>query len=87
MSVIVNELRNAVIDTDSELKPGLQTMFQLRHDERGHFVNFILNRTERKVTIGGSDMETSEYTTKVEDVDHARIIWTIFVKNGYKRSL
>ena len=72
------------------MKPGLQTMFQLRHDESGHFVNFILNRTEKKVTVGRSDHATGKLerngSTK-EDVDHARIVWTILVKNGYKRSL
>ena len=73
-----------------ELKPGIQTMIQLRHDESGQFVNFILNRTEKKVTIGRSDKDTGKLerngNTK-EYEDHARRIWSMLVEQGYKRSL
>ena len=77
-------------DQMTQLKPGIQTMFQLRHDESGQFVNFILNRTEKKVTVGRSDHDTGKMerngTTK-EDADHARRIWSVLVEQGYKRSL
>ena len=77
-------------DQLTQLKPGIQTMFQLRHDESGQFVNFILNRTEKKVTIGRSDKDTGKLerngNTK-EDADHARRIWSMLVEQGYKRSL
>ena len=73
-----------------QMKPGIQTMFQLRHDESGQFVNFILNRTEKKVTIGRSDAATGKLerngNTK-EDADHARRIWSVLVEQGYKRSI
>ena len=72
------------------MKPGLQTMFQLRDEKSGQFVNFILNRTEKKVTVGRSDKDTGKLerngNTK-EDAAHARIIWSMLVKQGYKRSL
>ena len=72
------------------MKPGLQTMFQLRDDKSGHFVNFILNRTEKKVTVGRSDYATGKIerngNTK-EDADHARRIWSMLVEQGYKRSI
>ena len=75
-------------DQLTQLKPGIQTMFQL-HKEK-HFVNFILNRTEKKVTIGRSDNDTGKLerngNTK-EDADHARRIWSMLVEQGYKRSL
>ena len=77
-------------DQMTQLKPGIQTMFQLRHDESGQFVNFILNRTEKTVTVGSSDHDTGKMerngTTK-EDADHARRIWSVLVEQGYKRSL
>ena len=73
-----------------ELKPGIQTMFQLRDEKSGHFVNFILNRTEKKVTVGRSDAATGKLerngNTK-EDADHARRIWSVLVEQGYKRSI
>ena len=87
-SVIENPPRK--LTEGLELKPGTQTMFQLRHDESGQFVNFILNRTEKKVTVGRSDHDTGKMerngTTK-EDADHARVIWKFYVNKGYKRSL
>ena len=65
-------------------------MFQLRHEKAGQFVNFILNRTEKKVTIGRSDAATGKLerngNTK-EDADHARRIWNVLVEQGYKRSI
>ena len=73
-----------------ELKPGIQTMFQLRDEKSGQFVNFILNRTEKKVTVGRSDAATGKLerngNTK-EDADHARRIWNVLVEQGYKRSI
>ena len=73
-----------------ELKPGIQTMFQLRDEKSGQFVNFILNRTEKKVTVGRSDAATGKLerngNTK-EDADHARRIWSVLVEQGYKRSI
>ena len=87
-SVIENPPRK--LTEGLELKPGTQTMFQLRHDESGQFVNFILNRTEKKVTVGRSDHATGKLerngNTK-EDADHARRIWSMLVEQGYKRSL
>ena len=71
-----------------ELKPGIQTMFQLRKEK--HFVNFILNRTEKTVTVGSSDKDTGKLerngNTK-EDADHARRIWNVLGEQGYKRSI
>ena len=77
-------------DQLTQLKPGIQTMFQLRHDESGQFVNFILNRTEKTVTVGSSDKDTGKLERNgnaKEDADHARVIWKFYVNKGYKRSL
>ena len=75
-------------DQMTQMKPGIQTMFQLRKEK--HFVNFILNRTEKTVTVGSSDKDTGKLERNgnaKEDAEHARIIWSMLVKQGYKRSL